>query len=94
MGGTRHSLTGRRGIPYSSSQRIVRLLEANWPKASIAREVGVSRMTVYRHHWGEHYSQRGGRREKRCTCGALLEPGQGCLTCDLANGGRSQPTGG
>jgi hypothetical protein len=75
--------TGRRGIPTAVSRRILRLLGVGWPKATIARECQVSRMTVYRLHWGVHYSQRRGPADYRCGCGGLIAVGTACLKCSL-----------
>jgi hypothetical protein len=73
MAGTLSS--GRCGIPPHTIQRVERLLNADPPrsKAAIARELRISRATVYRIKDGTHFSQRDENAgAKRCVCGLKL----------------------
>lgn len=85
--GTR--LSGRGGVAPDVAARVGRLLIAGWPKARIARETRVSRMTVHRIAAGEHVScdgrpaVRGVARNRakipRCKCGYRTR--QPCRVC-------------
>lgn len=69
MPGNRNS--GRGGLPPKQRARALRLLDRGWPKARIARVMGIDRGTVQRLAGGRHVSQRGETKQYLLRCDPL-----------------------